>query len=146
MGEENPEKPFWAKFLRTDYLDQSEDGPVLGKVMDVLEGNMPLEELTQKKKEAAHSAGVVAIYDAPKASTPELTSAKATFKRAPVVDANGQAVDGATMRKEWDKIRSLEQKLGAAGKAEQAMAAKMQDHRMKMEAVLGRARLLEEEK
>ena len=46
MGEENEEKPFWAKFLRSDYLDQSDDGPVLGKVMDVLEGNMTVEELT----------------------------------------------------------------------------------------------------
>lgn len=50
------------------------------------------------------------------------------------------------MRKEWAKIRSLEQQLAAAGKAEQDMASKMQDHRMKMEAGLSKARLLEEEK
>lgn len=50
------------------------------------------------------------------------------------------------MRKEWDKIRSLEQKLGEAGKKEQAMSYEMQDHRMKMEAVLNKARLMEEEK
>lgn len=76
--------------------------------MDVLEGNMSLEELTQKKKEGTRDTDVVAIYEGQTASTPELTSAKATFKRAPVVDTNGQAVNGATMRKEWDKIRSLE--------------------------------------
>lgn len=99
MGEENAEKPFWAKFLRSDYMDQSDDGPVFGKVMDVLEGNMPIEELTQKKKGAPQSTDLVAIYDGPTAATPEQsTSAKATFKRAPVVDANGEAVDGATMR------------------------------------------------
>jgi len=50
------------------------------------------------------------------------------------------------MQREWEKIRSLEQKLGAAGKAEQAMNAKMNDHRMKMENILNRAQLMEEEK
>ena len=50
------------------------------------------------------------------------------------------------MRKAWEKIQALEQRLGEAGKKEQAMAHEMQDHRMKMEAVLGRARLLEEAK
>lgn len=36
---EKEEKPFWAKFLRSDYLADDNDGPLLPKVMEVLEGN-----------------------------------------------------------------------------------------------------------
>ena len=68
------------------------------------------------------------------------------LQKGKVVDSDGKAIDAATMRKQWEKIQQLEQKLGEAGKKEQAMANEMQDHRMKMEAVLSRARQLEEEK
>jgi hypothetical protein len=34
---ENDEKPFWAKFLRSDYIED-DSGPLLPKVMEVLEG------------------------------------------------------------------------------------------------------------
>ena len=130
MGEESTEKPFWAKFLRSDYLE-SDDGPVLGKVMDVLEGNMTVDALVQQAPDEIHK-------------DPEASPSQP--KKGKVVDGDGQAIDAATMRKQWEKIQSLEQKLGEAGKKEQAMAHEMQDHRMKMEAVLSRARLLEEEK
>ncbi len=50
------------------------------------------------------------------------------------------------MKKEWDKIRNLEHRLGAANKAQQEMASKMNDHRMQMESVLNKAESLEEEK
>jgi hypothetical protein len=32
---EKEEKPFWAKFLRSDYLEENDDGPMLDKVLDV---------------------------------------------------------------------------------------------------------------
>jgi len=41
---EKEEKPFWAKFLRSDYL-QEDDRPLLPDVMDVLEGNKQLDEV-----------------------------------------------------------------------------------------------------
>lgn len=50
MGEEDAEKPFWAKFLRSDYLEE-DDGPVLGRVMDVLDGNMTVDALVEKQPE-----------------------------------------------------------------------------------------------
>lgn len=50
------------------------------------------------------------------------------------------------MRKEWAKIRSLEQRLGNANKKEQAMTSKMYDHKMKMESILNKAAVMEEEK
>jgi hypothetical protein len=108
MGEENAEKPFWAKFLRADYMDQSDDGPVLGKVLDVLDGNLTVDELTQKKAEDAQITDAVAIYEPPIDSPSRSPGGRATFKRAPVVDAEGAAVDGAMMKKEWQKIKALE--------------------------------------
>ena len=38
--------------------------------MDVLEGNMTVEELAQKKKEEPQSTGAVAIYEGPVDSSP----------------------------------------------------------------------------
>ena len=50
------------------------------------------------------------------------------------------------MDKEWAKIRKLEGKLGEANRAQQEMTSKMNDHKMKMEYVLSKAKSLEEEK
>jgi hypothetical protein len=50
------------------------------------------------------------------------------------------------MQQEWAKIRKLEQKLGAANKAQQVMVNKIHDHKMQMEFVLRKAQGLEEEK
>ena len=45
MGlEEKEDKPFWAKFLRSDYLVK-DDGPILSKVMEVLEGDKVVDEI-----------------------------------------------------------------------------------------------------
>ena len=45
MGmQEKDEKPFWAQFLRSDYIKEKEPKPLLGMVMDVLDGNAKLEE------------------------------------------------------------------------------------------------------
>jgi hypothetical protein len=43
LGEKD-DKPFWTKFLRTDYLDE-DSGPLLPKVMEVLEGNKVVDEI-----------------------------------------------------------------------------------------------------
>jgi len=32
---EKEDKPFWAKFLRSDYLKEEDDGPLLPQVLDV---------------------------------------------------------------------------------------------------------------
>jgi len=45
LGVENEEKPFWAKFLRSDYLQDDHNGPLLPGVMEVLEGNKQLDEV-----------------------------------------------------------------------------------------------------
>ena len=42
---EREDKPFWAKFLRNDYLEQQDSGPVLPGVLDVLEGNKKVDEI-----------------------------------------------------------------------------------------------------
>ena len=44
LGEKD-EKPFWAKFLRSDYLQEDDDGPLLPKVLDVLEGNKEIDQV-----------------------------------------------------------------------------------------------------
>lgn len=50
------------------------------------------------------------------------------------------------MQREWARIRDLEAKLGRAHKAEQEMAAKMHQHRLRIEEQLNKADILEEEK
>ena len=55
-------------------------------------------------------------------------------------------LEEAKVEKEWAKIRRLEQRLGAANKAQADMVEKMNDHKMKMEAVLNRAADMEEVK
>ena len=47
---EKEEKPFWAKFLRNDYMQEDNDRPLLPDVMEVLEGNKNLEEITGQNK------------------------------------------------------------------------------------------------
>ena len=56
MGEEDADKPFWAKFLRSDYMDQSDDGPVLAKVMDVLDGDLAVDDVVKPKKDQQQDA------------------------------------------------------------------------------------------
>ena len=41
---EKEEKPFWAKFLRSDYLKE-DDGPILSKVLEVLDGDGKVDEI-----------------------------------------------------------------------------------------------------
>jgi dsDNA-binding SOS-regulon protein len=50
------------------------------------------------------------------------------------------------MSKEWAKIRRLEQKLGFANKAQQEMQGKINDQKMRIEAALNKASVMEEEK
>ena len=50
------------------------------------------------------------------------------------------------MQKEWAKICRLEQRLGEATRAQEEMTNVMNDHKMKMEAVLSKASKAEEEK
>ena len=46
MGlEEKEEKPFWTKFLRTDYLQEENSAPLLPAIMDVLDGNKGVDEM-----------------------------------------------------------------------------------------------------
>ena len=42
--QENEEKPFWAKFLKSDYL-KDDDEPLLPKVMEVLDGKKGVDEV-----------------------------------------------------------------------------------------------------
>lgn len=42
---EKEEKPFWAKFLRNDYLQADDDKPLVNDIIDVLEGNKNIDEL-----------------------------------------------------------------------------------------------------
>ena len=51
-GNETEEKPFWTKFLRTDYLDEADAGPLLPGVLDVLEGNKGVEEMIMEAQGA----------------------------------------------------------------------------------------------
>jgi len=43
--EETEEKPFWTKFLRSDYLDEADPAPLLPGVLDVLDGNKGVDEM-----------------------------------------------------------------------------------------------------
>ena len=42
---EREDKPFRAKFLRNDYLEQQDSAPLLPAVLDVLEGNKKVDEI-----------------------------------------------------------------------------------------------------
>lgn len=42
---EREDKPFWAKFLRSDYLQEEGSGPLLPAVLDVLDGNKKVDEI-----------------------------------------------------------------------------------------------------
>jgi len=106
---ENEEKPFWAKFLRSDYL-QDDAGPLLPDVMEVLEGNKQLDEVIPT---ADAGSRALALY-----TEDEYDSAQQT----PRSDGLGaQAEDDgeaqAKMQREWAKICRLEQRLGVANKA-----------------------------
>lgn len=43
--EETEEKPFWTKFLRSDYLDEADPAPLLPGVLEVLDGNKKVDEM-----------------------------------------------------------------------------------------------------
>ena len=133
MGlQENEEKPFWAKFLKSDYLQ--EDEPLLPKVMEVLDGNKGVDEVFNAGSQALE------LY---KGNLEDDVQSQATPQRTKNMD---DLLEEAKVDKEWAKIRKLEQRLGAANKAQAEMAAKMNDHKMKMEAVLNKAHDLEEVK
>jgi hypothetical protein len=64
---EKEEKPFWAKFLRSDYLQEDDDGPLLPKVLDVLEGNKGLSDVVDN----GHSMAMeLFLNDDPEPTTP----------------------------------------------------------------------------
>ena len=57
---EREDKPFWAKFLRNDYLEQQDSAPLLPAVLDVLEGNKKVDEIIIPPAEAESRA--LALY------------------------------------------------------------------------------------
>ena len=60
MGlEETEEKPFWTKFLRTDYMNDDAPAPLLPQIMDVLDGNKGVDEMLM---EAQYPSGQLEIY------------------------------------------------------------------------------------
>ena len=113
---EKEEKPFWAKFLRSDYLEP-DDGPLLPKVMDVFDGKIEVDEVVESR--------ALALIEEPVEERP--------------MPQTPQPSGGKDMTKEWEKIRKLEQRLGAANKAHVAMKGKINDHKMKLEAQLSKA-------
>lgn len=60
MGlEETEEKPFWTKFLRTDYMNDDAPAPLLPQIMDVLDGNKGVDEMLM---EAQYPSGQLELY------------------------------------------------------------------------------------
>ena len=51
--EEKEEKPFWTKFLTTDYVESTQPKSILPMVMDILEGNATTEQL-RKDRDDSH--------------------------------------------------------------------------------------------
>ena len=98
MGlEEKEEKPFWTKFLRSDYLEEEDKAPLLPQVMDVLEGNKGVDEMLMEQQNPYVIENQLELYQEPE---------------TPKKSENTDKID-----KEWAKIRKLEQQLGAASKA-----------------------------
>lgn len=98
MGlEEKEDKPFWTKFLRSDYLGEEDKAPLLPQVMDVLEGNKGIDEMLMEQQNPSVTENQLELYQEPE---------------TPKKSENADRID-----KEWAKIRKLEQQLGAANKA-----------------------------
>ena len=55
LAEENEDKPFWTKFLRSDYLGEEDQGPLLPDVLDVLDGNKKVDDLKMEAQQLAGS-------------------------------------------------------------------------------------------
>lgn len=125
---EKEDKPFWTKFLRSDYLEE-DDGPMLQKVLDVYEGGKVVDQIIVGDQNSR--ALELFINDEKMPETPKKSM---------------DPEESDKMKKEWAKIRKLEQKLGVANKAQQEMQGKINDQKMRIEAALSKAQGLEEEK
>ena len=136
-AEENEERPFWAKFLSSDY-NQKEEKPLLDGVMQVLEGNATVDDLKHGRAGANQREDQLAIefYKQQREQEDE----------TPPMTPDRNTEDSVKLKKEWDKIKRLEMKIGQASKNESKMKQKMYDHKLKMEGMLNKAAKLEEEK
>jgi len=116
--EETEEKPFWTKFLRTDYLDEADPAPLLPGVLDVLDGNKGVDEMIMEAQGSNSQA--LALYRGdgePSPRTPGRGEPQTAEEAEEQVDAEAKAAKEAGLQREWAKIRKLEGKLGAASKA-----------------------------
>lgn len=116
--EETEEKPFWTKFLRSDYLDEADPAPLLPGVLDVLDGNKGVDEMIMEAQ-GTHSQAL-ALYqgDAEHSPrTPGRREPQTAEEAEEQQDAEAKAAEQAALSREWAKIRKLEGKLGAASKA-----------------------------
>ena len=96
--EETEEKPFWTKFLRSDYMDEAEPAPLLPGVLDVLEGNKGVDEMIMEAQGSDSQALALYQGDAePSPRTPgrgePLTAEEAEEK----VDAEAKAAEQAAL-------------------------------------------------
>lgn len=116
--EETEEKPFWTKFLRSDYLDEADPAPLLPGVLEVLDGNKRVDEMIMEAQGSNSQA--LALYKGdgePSPRTPAKEEPQTAEEAEEQADANAKAADQAALHREWAKIRKLESKLGAANKA-----------------------------
>ncbi len=101
---EKEEKPFWTKFLKSDYGSVNDlDKPLLPQVLDVLEGTKNVDEVVAEDE---NSRALDFYRQTEKA--PE-TPVKKTAK---------ELQEEAKLKAEWAKIRRLENQLGQASKAQ----------------------------
>lgn len=139
--EEDEEKPFWAKYLKTDH-EKTEPTNLVGGVLAVLEGEKDMDEFLNEQKSVPEDEMALELYQGKQEDDDVPSRSSSRAARTPENKEKAKA----EMEREWARIRDLETKLGRANKAQQDMAAKMQEHRLKMEAMLSKAEELEEEK
>lgn len=129
--QENEDKPFWAKFLRSE---EDRGGDLTSMVMNVLEGKKTFAQ-AKKEREEDKYASEISKRGQRVESSPSETS---TPSKSRDLDSK--------MKQEWEKIRKLEAKIGQANRAQEDMKAKMYDHKLRMEGILSKAAKIEEEK
>lgn len=98
-SQENEDKPFWAKFLRSED-EGNQAGDLTSMVMNVLEGKKTFAQAKKEREEDKH-ATVISKRGARVESTP---SEMSTPTKSNDIDSK--------MKLEWEKIRKLEAKIG----------------------------------
>lgn len=106
---ENEEKPFWTQFLKTDQEEAPKGGDLASMVKDVLDGKKTFNQAKVDREEDEYA---VEIYNSNRKRAP---SSESPSRMSTPSSKGGD--QNYNMKKEWEKIRKLEAKIGKVNKA-----------------------------